>query len=123
MRPSCAKQRLAAVNGAPDGTNIAILRLPSKFHLYLALHPIKACSTNTIGGMTNDQFKGGTCLYGCRFRAVVTQDRSAGRRAVVLFTDGVNEDQFGKKPCSMRPTDTVIKNANDSQQTPIYTMV
>jgi VWFA-related protein len=121
--PKLREAALAAVNGAPDGTNIAILRFTQQIPPLSGFTTDKGLLNNTIGSMTNDQFKGGTCLYDATFAAVdALKIAPAGRRAVILFTDGVDEDQFGKKPCSKATEDTVIKNANESQQTPIYTI-
>ncbi len=121
--PKLREAALAAVNGAPDGTNFSVLRFTHQIPPISGFTTDKGLLNNTIGGMTNDQFRGGTCLYDAAFAAVdALKIAPAGRRAVVLFTDGVDEDQFGKKPCSKATEDTVIKNANESQQTPIYTI-
>ncbi len=121
--PKLREAALAAVNGAPDGTNFSVLRFTHQIPPISGFTTDKGLLNNTIGGMTNDQFKGGTCLYDATFAAVdALKIAPAGRRAVVLFTDGVDEDQFGKKPCSKATEDSVIKNATDSQQTPIYTI-
>ncbi len=126
MRSNAPKLReaaLAAISGAPDGTNIAILRFTHQIPPIAGFTTDKGLLNNTIGGLTDDQFTGGTCLYDATSAAVdALKIAPAGRRAVVLFTDGVDEDQFGNKPCSKATEDTVIKNAQNSQNTPIYTI-
>lgn len=126
MRANAPKLReaaLAAISGAPDGTNIAILRFTHQIPPISGFTTDKGLLNNTIGGLTDDQFTGGTCLYDATSAAVdALKIAPAGRRAVILFTDGVDEDQFGNKPCSQATEDTVIKNAQDSQNTPIYTI-
>ncbi|MBA3873797.1 MAG: VWA domain-containing protein [Anaerolineae bacterium] len=121
--PKLREAALAAVNGAPDGTNFSILRFTHQIPPIAGFTTDKGLLNNTIGSLTSDQFKGGTCIYDAMSAAVdALKIAPAGRRAVVLFTDGVDEDQFGKKPCSKATEDSVIKSANDSQQTPLYTI-
>ncbi len=121
--PKLREAALAAINGAPDGTNISILRFTHQIPPISGFTTDKGLLNNTIGGMTNDQFTGGTCLYDAASAAVdALRLAPPGRRAVILFTDGVDEDQFGKKPCSKATEDTVIKSAQDNQNTPIYTI-
>ncbi len=121
--PKLREAALAAVNGAPDGTNIAVLRFTHQIPPISGFTTDKGLLNNTIGGLTSDQFKGGTCIYDAMTAAIdALKIAPAGRRAVVLFTDGVDEDQFGKKPCSKATEDSVIKSANESQQTPLYTI-
>ena len=121
--PKLREAALAAVNGAPDGTNIAVLRFTHQIPPISGFTTDKGLLNNNIGALTSDQFKGGTCIYDATSAAVdALKIAPPGRRAVVLFTDGVDEDQFGRKPCSKATEDSVIKGANDSQQTPIYTI-
>lgn len=121
--PKLREAALAAVNGAPDGTNIAILRFSHQIPPLSGFTTDKGLLNNTIGALTNDQFAGGTCLYDAASAAVdALKIAPAGRRAVILFTDGVDEDQFGNKPCSQATEESVIKNAQESQNTPIYTI-
>jgi VWFA-related protein len=121
--PKLREAALAAIRSAPDGTNIGILRFNHQIEPPSGFDTDKGLLNNIIGSLTNDQFTGGTCLYDATFAAVdALKIAPAGRRAVILFTDGVDEDQFGNKPCSQATEDTVIKNAQDSQNTPIYTI-
>lgn len=65
----------------------------------------------------------GTCLYDAAYRAVqMTATVPSGRRAVVLFTDGVDEKASGGL-CSVNTADDVIKIATEGgTRTPVYTM-
>ena len=64
-----------------------------------------------------------TCLYNAAFAATAQLAQSAGpadRRAIILFTDGKDEDVTGK-PCSQRTVANVISGAQE-KNTPIYTI-
>ncbi len=65
----------------------------------------------------------GTCLYDAAYQAVqMTATVPSGRRAVVLFTDGVDETASGG-PCSANTADDVIELATEGgTRTPVYTM-
>lgn len=65
----------------------------------------------------------GTCLFDAAYQAVqMTATVPSGRRAVVLFTDGVDETANGG-PCSANTADDVIKIATEGgTRTPIYTI-
>ena len=65
----------------------------------------------------------GTCLYDAAYQAVqMTAMVPSGRRAVVLFTDGVDEKSSGGK-CSLHNADDVIRLATEAvTRTPIYTL-
>lgn len=65
----------------------------------------------------------GTCLYDAAYQAVqMTATVPSGRRAVVLFTDGVDETPSGG-PCSLHDADDVVKLANEGgTRTPLYTL-
>lgn len=65
----------------------------------------------------------GTCLYDAAYQAVqMTATVPSGRRAVALFTDGVDEKPEGG-PCSVHNADDVIRIATESgTRTPLYTL-
>ena len=65
----------------------------------------------------------GTCLYDAAYQAVqMTATVPSGRRAVVLFTDGVDEKASGGT-CSVHDADDVINIATEAgTRTPIYTL-
>lgn len=65
----------------------------------------------------------GTCLYDAAYQAVqMTATVPSGRRAVVLFTDGVDETPAGKA-CSVHDADNVVDIANDpGTRSPLYTL-
>ncbi len=64
----------------------------------------------------------GTCLYDAAYQTIqTTADQPAGRRAVILLTDGV--DEAGGKPCSLYTADEVIDLASEGQtRVPLYTI-
>lgn len=65
----------------------------------------------------------GTCLYDTAYQAIqTTATLPSGRRAVIVFTDGVDEKMNGDV-CSIHTSDDVIKIATDGgTRTPVYTM-
>ncbi len=65
----------------------------------------------------------GTCLYDAAYQAAqMTATVPSGRRAVILFTDGVDE-KAGGGACSIHTADDVIGIAAESgTRTPIYTL-
>jgi Ca-activated chloride channel homolog len=65
----------------------------------------------------------GTCLYDAAYQAVqMSATVPSGRRAVVLFTDGVDEKPSGGG-CSVRTADDVIRIATESgTRAPVYTL-
>ena len=66
----------------------------------------------------------GTCLYDAAYQAVqLASTLPSGRRAVILFTDGVDETSTGGRACSVHTTDDVINLASEGgTRTPIYTL-
>jgi len=64
----------------------------------------------------------GTCLYDAAYQTVQkTADQPAGRRAVILLTDGV--DEAGGKPCSHYTVEEVIDLAAEGKtRVPLYTI-
>jgi VWFA-related protein len=66
----------------------------------------------------------GTCLYDAAFQAVqMASTLPSGRRAVILFTDGVDETSSGGKACSVHTTEDVINIASQGgTRAPIYTL-
>lgn len=65
----------------------------------------------------------GTCLYDAMYSAVQsTATVPSGRRAVILFTDGVDESAGGG-PCSIHTGEDVIELAKDGgTRSPLYTL-
>lgn len=66
----------------------------------------------------------GTCLYDAAYRAIQTASTlPSGRRAVILFTDGVDETASGGRVCSVHTVEDVISLASQgSTRTPLYTL-
>jgi len=74
---------------------------------------------------TIDAVRGsGTCLYDAAYRAIqMTSTLPSGRRAVILFTDGVDQTPTSSKPCSIHTLEDVITlAASGGTRTPIYTL-
>jgi len=65
----------------------------------------------------------GTCLYDAAYEAIqMVSTLPSGRRALILFTDGVDETRSGKT-CSRFTVDDVIKLASEGgTRVPIYTL-
>jgi VWFA-related protein len=66
----------------------------------------------------------GTCMYDAAYQAVqLASTLPSGRRAVILFTDGVDETSTGGRACSVHTVDDVIGLASEGgTRTPIYTL-
>ncbi len=66
----------------------------------------------------------GTCLYDAAYRAIQTASAlPSGRRAVILFTDGVDETASGGRTCSVHTIEDVISiAAQGSTRTPLFTL-
>lgn len=64
----------------------------------------------------------GTCLYDALYQTVqMTAEQPAGRRAIILLTDG--KDEASGKPCSHYTADDVIDLATEKDtRVPIYTI-
>lgn len=65
---------------------------------------------------------GGTCLYDALYETIqMTAEQPAGRRAVILLTDG--RDEAGGRPCSYYTVEDVIRLASaENTRMPIYTI-
>jgi len=65
----------------------------------------------------------GTCLYDAAYQAVqISAAFPSGRRAVILFTDGVDESAKESGPCSVHTLEDVIALASTHIRVPIYTL-
>lgn len=66
----------------------------------------------------------GTCLYDAAYRAIqIASTLPSGRRAVILFTDGVDETASGGRACSVHTLEDVINLASQgSTRTPLFTL-
>jgi len=65
----------------------------------------------------------GTCLYDAAYQAVqISAAFPSGRRAVILFTDGVDENAEGNGPCSVHTLEDVIALTSTNIRAPIYTL-
>lgn len=107
-----------AVEGAPDGTYFAVV----KFDHNISLLQDFTQDRNRLTEQINTLYPGGgTCLYDAAYRGVeILSAAPRGRRAVLLFTDGVDMTGAGT-PCSQHTVQEVIDFASTpSQRVPIH---
>lgn len=131
MRPAAANMRQAAIEAvrqSPPGTRFSVIRFNDQIVTLVGLTDNHGEVINTIGGIADSEFKNGTCLYDATYSALqmLQSSAAAGRRAVVLFTDGRDELIAGG------PLDRCSKNADYSNlvetarnpqiRVPIYTI-
>src|SRR5690606_17992707 len=109
MRPDAALVRQVAteaVNTAPQGTRFSIIQFNEQIITRVGFTDDKSAVIQAINTLTDDQFTGGTCLYDATFDALeaIQAAAPAGRRAIILFTDGRDEliAGGGLDPCSTR---------------------
>ncbi|MBN2386489.1 MAG: VWA domain-containing protein [Anaerolineales bacterium] len=81
-------------------------------------HPAVQERINLINAIPN----AGTCLYDAAWQAVeMTASLPAGRRAIILLTDGV--DEYNSQPCSAMTADDVIDaGSSGGTRVPVYTV-
>ena len=122
-----------AIEAAKEGANSLLLSLGSDDEVSVLSFDN---TVRTVIDFTNDRQEAGqqllslntspnsgTCLYDATYQAVQkVAALPAGRRAVVLFTDGVDESLNGE-PCSTYTIDDVIHLATQGNAIiPIYTL-
>ncbi len=111
---------IGAVESAPDLAQFAVIPFSEQVEVAQGFTPDRSRTRNTI-----DQVRsvpdGGTCLYDAAAQALnQIGNQPRGRRAIILFTDGVDEIRDGI-PCSTTPLSSVLETATDpDRQTPIY---
>lgn len=115
-----------AITAAPSGTYFSAYRFNDTVSLIQSFNVDGGGLANTISDIPKTEFDGGTCLYDAMFSAIEQAQRLgiAGRRAVVVFTDGRDEKIIGgSEPCSTHSLDDVIVAARDpSVRVPIFTI-
>ncbi len=81
-------------------------------------------AAESIVGLLEAELGAGTCLYDAAYDAVtMAAGAPPGQRAVVLFTDGVDERGDSDEPCSAHTADDVIDLARSGViRVPIYTI-
>ncbi|MBZ0304917.1 MAG: VWA domain-containing protein, partial [Anaerolineae bacterium] len=130
MQTDAAQLRDAArqaINAAPLGTYFSAYRFNDTVSLIQSFNVDGGGLSNTILAIPNSAFAGGTCLYDALFQAVEQSQSlaTAGRRAVIVFTDGRDEKIAGGEldPCSTHNVGEVIAAARDrSVRVPIFTI-
>lgn len=131
MEPAAAAMRAAAiqaVNSAPQNARFAVYQFNETMVPRTNFTEDRGTIIDAIGSITDDQFDGGTCLYDATADAITALQNAggAGRRAVIVFTDGRDELIAGGAldPCSTRADlASVISAARRPQlRVPIYTI-
>lgn len=130
MSPGAEQLRQAArqaVSAASDGTYFSLYRFNQTITLIEGFTSDKNRQINNILSIPNAEFDGGTCLYDAIFSAIELSQSSAiaGRRAVIVFTDGRDELIAGGEldQCSQHSLGDVIGAARDrSVRVPIFTI-
>ena len=80
-------------------------------------HAITTNRTNTLETLTKDKAEGGTALYDALCDSLLMLKSLKGRRAVVILTDGRDEDNPGTGPGSIRTWDSVLRLLQDQDVT------
>ncbi|MCS6836892.1 MAG: FHA domain-containing protein [Anaerolineae bacterium] len=120
MTSANADMRRAAISAAEkarDKAQFAVFSFSDQVQLLQDFSPQAADAINRVLPVLN----GGTCLYDAAYAAVEkAAGAPAGRRAVILFTDGVDEKANGM-PCSARTFNEVL-SLTRARRVPIYTV-
>jgi VWFA-related protein len=77
------------------------------------VHAITTNRQNTIQALAEYKAEGGTALYDALCDSLLMLKGSAGRRAVVILTDGRDEDNPGTGPGSIKTWDDVLRLLQD----------
>jgi len=80
-------------------------------------HAITTNRANTIETLAEYKAEGGTALYDALCDALLMLKGLKGRRAVVVLTDGRDEDNPGTGPGSVRTWDSVLRLLQDQDVT------
>jgi len=131
MQPAAEIMRQAAiqaVNQAPPNALLSVIQFNEQIVTRVGFTSDKGAVINAIGQISNSEFKGGTCLYDASYQALqqLQSSAAAGRRALVLFTDGRDELIAGGAldPCSKNADyNKLVETARNPQlRVPIYTI-
>ena len=120
--PAMRAAAISAVDGAPELAQFAVVSFSERNNINLiqgfSPDPEQTkVSIDTVRSIEN----GGTCLYDATMRALeLVASQPQGRRAIILFTDGVDETAQGQA-CSVNTLQNIIEVAtNPGLQIPIY---
>jgi VWFA-related protein len=83
-------------------------------------HAITTNRTNTLGTLAEYKAGGGTALYDALCDSLLMLKGLKGRRAVVILTDGRDEDNPGTGPGSVRSWDSVLRLLQDQQDVMMF---
>jgi len=109
--PALRQAAIAAIERAPSGAQFAVLSFDELVRDVQGFSADLDETQRNIDGVRSVE-NGGTCLYDAAYRALDLLIRqSQGRRAVILFSDGVDERSDGVQPCSVRSADDTIAYA------------
>ena len=109
-----------AVNGAPDTALFSVVTFNESSTVLQDFTSSKDSTVSSIERISAVR-DSGTCLYDATYDAISrAASQSAGRRAVIVLTDGVDETRTGN-PCSANTLPGVVGHATRSH-VPIYVL-
>ncbi len=113
---------IQAIQDAPQEARFAVIRFNDKIDTLQDFTDDRNRAINAIGEVKPINLAG-TCLYDATFQAIqMMGSQPAGRRAIILFTDGKDETRTGQV-CSQHVYDDVVNLANQPQsRVPIHTI-
>ncbi len=91
---------------------LAVAMFADSFEL---AHDLTSNRTAILESLSHYVAKGGTALYDALAGSAARLKREKGRRAVVLFSDGRDENNPGTGPGSVRSRDDAIRELKDSE--------
>lgn len=127
MLPAGAAMRSAAIQAidtAPDQAQFAVVRFNNSVDVLQGFTADKGRTKANIE-QVQPVNNTGTCLYDAVHDALqLMQTQPLGRRAIILFTDGVDENSSGNGPCSSRGSlASILETATkEDYRIPIYTI-
>ena len=123
--PGISAAKAAASNfisGLAAGDRVAIVTFDDSARTIIDFTTDHNAASNELQ-LVDATRNAGTCMYDAAYQAVqMTATVPSGRRAVILFTDGVDE-KSGGGTCSVHTPEDVINLATEGgTRTPIYTL-
>ncbi|MBI9046324.1 MAG: VWA domain-containing protein [Anaerolineaceae bacterium] len=111
-----------AIRNSPQDTHFAVIQFHENIQVISNFEDTRAASQNAIQKIMPQAGKG-TCLYDAAYQAIdLLQKAPAGRRSVVLFTDGKDELADGSA-CSQHDLEDVLNFATrENVNVPINTI-
>jgi hypothetical protein len=126
MTRAAADMRAAAieaVGNAPENAQFAVMRFNSEISLLQEFTDDRDAVVAAIEQVQAVN-QSGTCLFDASYQAIEELSKlPAGRRAIILFTDGQRDEVLGGEPCSTHVFDEVVALANQANaRVPIHTI-